>query len=445
MWTAKEYLAQECANLGHVLHETLRFKYGSDGSSEFFDECQVRLDFLSARLKALSEGDGAELAEIRKHLGELSELVARIERSSVEEYSWPFVERLKEIATAACSEATAAHPSSPPKVHVLSEGGLDSYGIYPEQSRPSAAKRRILTIVFPRTLKHFVLLHAILGHELGHAIWRIPHRQRDLRYFLAKHLRREGPFENSTATAAWLYGDAAPHEVKRHLRDLDPSVVEQKNFFSLAANWDAWMEEILCDFIGIATFGPSFIAACCNLLHAIDLSGFDIGPKHPPVACRVGYLLKAASQLGLDHLTYQDQALNASVARFWQALRAKRKTDPWLDVFTNAQVKGMMEDVGSYIAGMPSAAYVQPGERELSALLSQLRRLVPPVGFSVGENLAFEHRPVNFRHVLYAGWIASTDETSVPFDRINRLCEHAILQQFAIDTSLRSWQDVSPQ
>jgi hypothetical protein len=436
MWSAKEYLAQECANLGDVLHETLRFKYGSDGSSEFFTECQVRLQFLQGRLDA-PDVDSAELAEIREHLGELSELIARIERSSVEEYSWPFVECLKEIATVACSEATAAHPSSPPKVHVLSDGGLDSYGIYPEQSRPSAAKRRILTIVFPRTLKHFVLLHAILGHELGHAIWRIPYRQRDLRYLLLKHLRTTGPFEDSDATAAWLYSDKAPEEVKRYLGRLDPDVIDQKSFFPRAANWEAWMEEILCDFIGVATFGPSFIAACCNLLYAIDPSGLDIGPRHPPVACRVGYLLTAAAQLGLDRLQYQDSSLNDSASRFWQALRAKRKADPWLRVFTDVQIKGAAEDIGQYIAKMPPAGYVQPGEQELSALLLQLRKLVPPVGFSIRKNLAFDHRQVDFRHVLYAGWLASTDGNGVPFEKINRLCEHAIMQQFAINTSLR--------
>lgn len=436
MWTPKTFLEQECSNLGHVLRETLRFKYGLDGSKEFFEECQVRLAFIKSELAVVSDDETKRLRKLTEELGDLSGLISRIERSSIEEYSWPFVQRLKDIANSACSEATLKDPKSLPMVHVLSDGGLDAYRIYPEQSRPSSSKKRILTIVFPRTLRHFVLLHSILGHELGHAMWSSPQHQGALRYILQKHLTAEGAFKDEAATAAWLYAEDAPTEVKKQLHEWNQSDVDEGTFFSRAAVWDAWIEEILCDFIGIATFGPSFIAACCNLFYAVDPSGLRVGPEHPPVACRANYLLTAATHLGLDRIEYKDSFLNESVDRFWQALRSKRHSDKWCTVFSETQIRGAIEAISQYMANLPPAGYVQPNEGDLSSLLSQIRTLVPPAGFKIGRNLTFQLRSVDFRHVLYAGWVVSTDAAKIPFEKINRLCEHAIMQQLAIDTKL---------
>lgn len=434
MRTAKEFLVQECSNLGAVLDETLRFKYGLDGSSEFFTECQVRLKFLTKELKATAETDFGNLWNYKSALEELSGLIARIERSSVGEYSWPFVEQLKKIADAMCAEATLTNPNSLPKVHVLSDGGLGAYRIYPENNRPSAAEKRILTIVFPRTLKHFVLLHSILGHELGHAMWRCSKHQNALRTIVKQELQASGPFADQAATAKWLYDASAPLLVKQQLADIKAKKnITQANFFGLVADWDAWVEEILCDFVGLVTFGPSFVAAACNLLYALDPYGVVLGPLHPPVACRANYLLAAASELAFDAPAYGDEALNTSVQAFWTSLHTKRKPDPWLDVFQKNQIKRAAEAIATLIGPLVPAAYTTPSESDLALLMDQLRRLIPPVGFTVGHDLSFQTRTVDFRHVLYAGWITSANSPNIPFVTLNKLCEYGIMQQMAID------------
>jgi len=89
--TLKDFLAQECANLEIVLDETLRFKYGLRGSEEFFEECRVRLTFLKTELSNTSETDTDGLQRISFFLNQLAGLVSRIERSSLGQYSWPFV------------------------------------------------------------------------------------------------------------------------------------------------------------------------------------------------------------------------------------------------------------------------------------------------------------------------------------------------------------------
>jgi hypothetical protein len=432
MRTAKDFLVSECSNLKGVLEETLRFKYGLEGSQEFFEECQARLTFLADEISKTDESDLPALQKNSFLLNQLSNLISRIERSSISEYSWPFVEELKRIATATCTEPTLIDPKTPPHIYVLSDGGLDKYGIIPEQNRPSGARKRIHTIIFPRTLKHFVLLHAILGHELGHAMWRCSEHQNTIRNIVTKQLFATGVFANASATAGWLYAPNAPTEVKAQLARL-PGVTAA-NFFQRVASWDAWIEEIVCDFVGLITFGPSFVAAECNLLYSMNCDGAGLGPMHPPVGCRVNYLLSAANLRGYDATNFSVESLRNSATTFWAALNAKKQPNTWFDVFTSAQLNQTCDALSNLMNGLPPALYPIPSEADLALLGSQLARAIPPVGFELDENKAVSCRKIDFRHVLYAGWIASTTPPEdVSFAQINRLCEHGMMQQRAID------------
>src|SRR5690606_18264266 len=143
---AKQFLLQECSNVRHLLNATLKHQYGLDGSREFFEECSTRLEYVTHSMQRAAPGDSTGLRALGAQLNDLSWLICRIERSSLGEYSWPFVECLKEIANAICTEDTLQGKDIPPKVYVLADGGLDKYAIFPEQKRPSASKRLILTI-----------------------------------------------------------------------------------------------------------------------------------------------------------------------------------------------------------------------------------------------------------------------------------------------------------
>ena len=177
--SSKAFLLQECENVRDLLENTLRHDYGVDSSRHFFDECSTRLGSLESEIAATLETDVSMLSTLGRFLSELAELICRIERSSLGEYSWPFVEELKRISSAVCRESTLYNSNSNPHVYVFAEGGLSSYAIYTEVGRPSFCQQRLLTIVFPKSLKNFVLLHPILGHELGHAIWQVSkHRDR---------------------------------------------------------------------------------------------------------------------------------------------------------------------------------------------------------------------------------------------------------------------------
>ena len=208
--TPQEFLRQECQNVAALLDQTLRHEYGLDGSQDFYDECITRLKFIEGQISSAS--DASDLEQWGFELIVLSKLICRIDRSSLGEYSWPFVEELKKMANAICIENSAS--GKPSRIYVLADGGLDAYSIFPEPKRPSHRNRLLLTIVFPKSLKHFVLLHSILGHELGHAIWRCSKHEYAIRKdVLAKFVGVQGVFADQSATVAHVFSSTAPAEV----------------------------------------------------------------------------------------------------------------------------------------------------------------------------------------------------------------------------------------
>lgn len=431
--TPKAFLLQECRNVAALLDQTLRHEYGLDGSQDFYDECVTRLKFIEGQISAAIDADA--LGQWGVELNDLSKLICRIERSSLGEYSWPFVEQLKKMANAICIENSAS--GKPSKIYVLADGGLDAYSIFPEPKRPSHRNRLLLTVVFPKSLKHFVLLHSILGHELGHAIWRCSKHEHAIRKdVLAKFVGVPGIFADAASTLAHIYSVAAPPEVQAQLRMMADHGVNQANFFQWA-NWESWIEEILCDLVGLVSFGPSFVAAQCHLLPSINPNIHGFGPNHPSTGWRINLILRGAAILGFDALPPQNHPGHASVQEFWTKMYASRAALPWADVLTDDQLTDALIGVSGLLLQHPPAGYAHPNSDVVWNLVSSLQRGVPPVGFSLSQEGApdCEHR--DFRDILYAGWIASVQQQAPSFELVNRLCEHGIMQQAAIDIQLK--------
>ncbi|NTZ82543.1 hypothetical protein FCJ61_05880 [Burkholderia metallica] len=393
------------------------------------------MNFISNELALADEADHAQLRNLGALLTNLSVLISWIERSSIGEYSWPFVEELKKIAYAICTENTIDNPSTPPKVHVLSEGGVARYAIAAEQKRPFPSKRRILTVIFPRSLKHFVLLHSLLGHELGHAIWRGSEHEMSLKAIVQNELINPGgPLHSPQSAAAWLYSPNAPQPIKDDLADLAKRRnITQANFFGGYAAWHAWIEEITCDIIGLLTFGPSFVAAATQALYGVAPSGGGFGPEHPPVGCRINFIISAVQLLKMDQFTLPNAASNALCQKFWEEIKSKRQLDPWYDVFPSVQIGNSVNGISALLSSHQPSHYPAADPLRMSRLVSQLISNVPPVGYVFGGKGEPRCERVDFRHVLYAGWIVAAGQSADSFFTLNRLCEHGIMQQHAID------------
>jgi hypothetical protein len=435
MHNPRDTLLNECDNIQRVLDETLRSNYGLEGSEDFYTECQARLAYIKSELTATADADHATLQKNSALLSALSDLLSRIERSSIEHYSWPFVDELKKLALALCEENTLVGPNTPPYVFVLSEGGPDAYAIRPEQQRPSGASRRIHTITLPRTLKHFVLLHSILGHEIGHAMYRSSKHQNDLANIINTQLLPGSPLANPTDAASWIYAPTAPVPVRQQLAALGTQYgFTQANLWT-KYDYGRWLEEILCDFIGIMTFGPSFVAAEAEILFEILPSGADLGPYHPPPACRLTYLMKASLLLGHRPRAFADAGLNTLSGAFWTKLDAKLPTDPWFTLFTDVQIRNTADAITNLLQPVPPALYRLPAEEDLLLLTRQLSKSVPPVGSYLDAQQKVQCRVIDFRVPIEAGWLTATG-TSLPFSDLNHLCETGILQQKAVNMSL---------
>ncbi len=436
-----DFLKNECENLLSVLDQTLRYDYGLEGSREFYEECGQRLKYIQASLELVDPTNAHIVRELAVNLELLSELVCRIERSSLGEYSWPFVEEFKEISKALCTEKRVLKDRvvvRVPNVHVIAEGGLHTYSIYSDANK-QLSKRRIFIIEFPRTLKHYVLFHTILGHEMGHAIYNITQIQKELDDIFVENFVKVSPvFKDAPTVVQWLYSEDAPQEVQarlNHLKTVD--LIEPEDFFFAYASYDAWLQEFLCDFIGLLMFGPSFLGAVCHLLYSNDPLGRQVNEEHPLTGIRANILLLAAESLGYTEWKF-DKSIQPAVDAFWKDVYEKQETDPWFKVISKEAVKVTVDKLQAFLASFPKTLYQAPDPENINHLVHQILDRCPPVGYKFTSE-GPQYRHVDFRDIIFAGWIAQSQPGStIKFSDINRLCEHGIMQQVSIKKMLEN-------
>lgn len=430
MIPVKAFLQEECGNIRRQLTDALRHDYGHEGSKEFYEECLVRLSHTESVLAQTLDTELSKLGSLQAELSALSGLISRIERSAYGEFSWPFAEELKEIALVLCTENTLMG-QLPPVIHIFSEGGLGAYAIWAEPNRPTASLRKILTVVFPTTLKHSVLLHPILGHEVGHAIVAVPKHQATLNNLLKTTILSGGPMSSPQNVDAWLFSGNAPAGIQ--------TILAKKGWHAPHTNkriFSSWIEEFLCDFVGVVLFGPTFIASLLSLLRGVFPDGFSVGLEHPPVLARLNAVLEAAKQLKLDDTSQLTGQSRAAADKFWTDAMAQRFNDPWADVFTPTQISDLLLGLKALVSVSPRAHYVGPADpAQFERQYQTIIKGVPPVDSLVTVAGEVKNAHVDFRDTLYAGWLAHTAKVAgLNFHTINRLCDLGILQQRALKT-----------
>ncbi len=434
----KEFLLQECENVRNTLRDVLRHDYAAGSSKEFYSEFSERLAFLESLLNPVDPDDVTSLDIFADEVSLLSTLVHHIERSHAGEFPWSFTEYLQKIATPLCKENLADNEGEP-ILRVYAEGGLYSYQINLENDLSVLnVGRRIFTIVFPRTLKHQVLLHAIFGHEIGHAAWTIPKHRADLRDKVLRPLRGSGRLTSTSQATAWLRDTTAPNPIAE-LRNqyADPSYTDVNR-----NQLDSWFQEFMCDLFGVVTFGPSFLAAHQTLLLALDPTGHRWGPFHPPYICRKAMLWRACKHLKWDTFsaTISDAGLRGDIEKFLSTYIGSTTPSTWEDVFSAQQVGDAVDALMTILAGAGSTYFSMPDEPTLSSLVHMLCEQIPPCGSDLSGAEKPLNRSVDFRHILLAGWTVSEkvlapvgSDQKLSFLQLNKLCEMGLLQQRAID------------
>jgi len=151
------------------------------------------------------------------------------------------------------------------------------------------------------------------------------------------------------------------------------------------------------------------------------------------VSWRVNLMLTAAKLLGFDQIVAADGTPIDGLVEFWSHLDSLRQPDPWFELAPPEAITACTTDLNAFLVEHPPAAYASPSGDLLKKLLGMVKDHIPPVGFQIDAAGEPELETVDFRHVLYAGWVAAKTLSTADFADINRLCEHAIMQQRAIE------------
>jgi hypothetical protein len=441
----KEFLLHECRNIRSTLREVLRHDYFAGSSKDFYKEYCDRLSVLESMLKPADPTDISLLRTLAIEVSLLSMSVHNVERSHGGEFPWPFTEYLTDLATPLCKENLSrsgdeTKNSDEPIIRVYADGGLVSYKINLESDLSVLdVDRRIFTIVFPRTLKHHVLLHSIFGHEIGHAAWTIPKHGAALRGKVLAPLRSEGPLNSTSQATHWLRSPSAPPQIDEFRKEYGDDFYTDID----AEQLDSWFQEFMCDLFGLVTFGPSFLAAHKTLLLALDPTGHRWGPQHPPYVCRRAMLWHACQHLGWDKFaaTIKNENLRGTIANFLGQQLGLTAPGPWEDVFRPAKIASAIDGLKAVLDAAGSSHYTLPNEGAVLPLVAMLGDRIPPCGSDLSGTDEPINRKMDFRDILFAGWAVA--EASIPvesdedrerrFLQINKLCELGLLQQRAID------------
>jgi hypothetical protein len=439
---SKEFLLQECENVRATLQDVLRHDYAGGSSEEFYNEFQERLKFLESLLQPADPGDVLALGTFVGEVSLLSTIVHHMERSHSGEFPWPFTEYLRTLATPLCKEGLVENEGEP-IIRVYAQGGLESYQINLENDLSVLnVGRRIFSIVFPRTLRHHVLLHAIFGHEIGHAAWTIPKHRADLLNRVLGPLRASGRLTSTSQATTWLRDVNAPKPIVE-LRNQysDPEYTDVKRH-----QLDSWFQEFMCDLFGLVTFGGSFLAAHQTLLLALDPTGHRWGPYHPPYICRKAMLRHACNHLNWRELpaSFNNPELQADVNAFVNSYCGPTAPGPWEDIFTAEQVGAAVDALQTILTEAGTSCFSMPSEFTFLPLVQMVNQQIPPCGSDLSGSATPLNSTIDFRHILFAGWLvadrvtnaANSSEERLTFLQLNKLCEMGLLQQRAIDLDL---------
>jgi hypothetical protein len=170
-------------------------------------------------------------------------------------------------------------------------------------------EKRFFVVRFPRVERENILLHAILGHEVGHPI-------------AADYLRQDRAAADYDAMVR-LLKRRIQEEYRSELRT-EPNKIERKaQLFDECINHRVrGIEELVSDVVAVALFGVSALFAAAEILIP---DGLDVVPQepefYPPVRMRLRVMCQALERT--NHLqALKRMSVGKSVAPHYRALLA---------------------------------------------------------------------------------------------------------------------------
>jgi hypothetical protein len=198
-------------------------------------------------------------------------------------------------------------------------------------------------------------------------------------------------------------------------------------------------------------FGPAFLAAHHTYLKPLCPEPCEIGlpnPTHPSFAVRHKMLTQVmrSEGWGAPITAAADGPYNSAEIHCLNSL-TQDPYSAWAQFFSDAEVAAAVVGVRKLFQPHPWMGYVPSTKQELVSLLQRLVRGNPPILATVSNDGAPELTHSRISQILYAGWVYWIGQqqlaglpgfASLDFLSTNLLCDRALLQQRAIDISLKA-------
>lgn len=433
------YVEEEYNNVQRALDESLRFDYGPGQTIDYYEECRFRLEGIGRDLQRLRTAGDGSTSGVVSQLWDLANRLTLIERSHLGEFSWPFADAVRSIASKLLSEDEGLRSRYEPIIHMIAQG--TSYQILSEKILGENKKRRLFTVAFPRQLKHHVLMHALFGHELGHATFYSTRNgggdaasDDSPSDPIIRVLRREGPLRDCASTMQWLRSPEAPYHVRTRFEATRTTISE--------GNLEHWHVELLCDLFGLMIFGPAFSAAHRAYLEPSCKSEHDFEVErtsHPAYSLRRTLLAQGLRVLGWsDPVCGKESNVQPAELAMLDYI-GRDEFGNWAQVFSDAQLGEAIQLIRSRFETTETPIARRPDHATLETLVGRIIGHLPPIREEVGPDGIPRSHEVRLEEQLYAGWTywlgrgRLEEPEPLTFFQLNQLCDLALLQQQAID------------
>ena len=262
-----------------------------------------------------------------------------------------------------------------------------------------------------------ILLHCLLGHEIGHAIYKnkqisskiLPHlsyKQRAFKELVDVRLQQlMGEFSRGS-------GQTPTQLILEQTREF-AEYVTRMQVFTIASYW---IEELFCDIIGTGLFGPAFI--CASSMFLLPFSQIDeTSDTHPSSKLRIQWSINALERndpgFGYKHLREDsgEVALELLIQP-WKQLVGTKATIPRDAVHkvvfdTVIKVRGKVIEEAKSALG---AHFFRPSyfKKEVYPLRERLRNWLPPNEYQMTAGNPFTI--ASLQGIFNAGWLSYVED-----------------------------------
>lgn len=199
---------------------------------------------------------------------------------------------------------------------------------------------------------------------------------------------------------------------------------------------EAWKEELYCDLFGLLIMGPSYVGACTSLLRPFKTR--TASDSHPPSATRFWVINQVVTALDWRTKFSRHPQLRVPTTRYFDSLNKLASSVPRrYQLLHEAQILASLERLQKFLAGIGAVTCPTPDLDEIALMRNRMLAACPPVASNVTRARKVFNSNVDFRSILFAGWITwvstKRSATNLDFVKLNMLCQRGILQQCAVD------------